>query len=223
MKIGEQIRNARIKAGFTQEQAANAIGVSRQTISNWENEKTYPDIVSVVRMSEKYEISLDLLLKGENTENAYLEYLEKSTDLVKSRSRLTQIILLSVYFGIWSVSLLSFWLFDGGADAFGYSIMWLWILLPVTTFSVSVFIGKNDYWGQWKWMLPVLFGCLYLLAEYGTFELANMIAFEKVNLPEFILLPVGAFFSLMGIGAGTGIAAVCRNEKKNRKKQRQRM
>ncbi len=39
---------------------------SRQTISNWETEKTYPDIISVVKMSDLYNVSLDLLLKGES-------------------------------------------------------------------------------------------------------------------------------------------------------------
>lgn len=47
MDIGNKIKNARIQAKLTQQQAAEAIGVSRQTISNWENGKTYPDIKSV--------------------------------------------------------------------------------------------------------------------------------------------------------------------------------
>lgn len=63
MDIGAKIRDARVKSGLTQEQAAEALSVSRQTISNWETGKTYPDIVSVVRMSDLYDISLDRLLK----------------------------------------------------------------------------------------------------------------------------------------------------------------
>ena len=59
MDIGTKIKNARISANLTQEQVAEALDVSRQTISNWENEKTYPDIVSVVKMSHLYNISLD--------------------------------------------------------------------------------------------------------------------------------------------------------------------
>ena len=41
------------------EQVAEILGVSRQTISNWENEKSYPDIISVIKMSECYDVSLD--------------------------------------------------------------------------------------------------------------------------------------------------------------------
>ncbi len=65
MDIGKKIQEARLKAKLTQEQSAEALGVSRQTISNWENEKTYPDIISVVKMSDLYSISLDRLLKEE--------------------------------------------------------------------------------------------------------------------------------------------------------------
>ena len=57
--IGSKIKAARIEKKLTQEQVAELLGVSRQTISNWENEKSYPDIISVIKMSEYYDISLD--------------------------------------------------------------------------------------------------------------------------------------------------------------------
>lgn len=59
MDIGSKVKSARINANLTQEQVADFLNVSRQTISNWENGKTYPDIVSVVKMSDLYNISLD--------------------------------------------------------------------------------------------------------------------------------------------------------------------
>ena len=52
MDIGSKIKKSRTDAKITQEQAAEALGISRQTISNWENEKSYPDIVSVLKMSD---------------------------------------------------------------------------------------------------------------------------------------------------------------------------
>ena len=63
MDIGTKIKDARSAAQLTQEQSAEALGVSRQTISNWENSKTYPDIVSIIKMSDLYGVSLDQLLK----------------------------------------------------------------------------------------------------------------------------------------------------------------
>lgn len=85
MELGKKLRQARQEAGLTQEQAAERLFVSRQTISNWENEKTYPDITSVVRLSDLYSISLDELLKGDSK---MLEHLEESTDIVKSNQKL---------------------------------------------------------------------------------------------------------------------------------------
>lgn len=52
MEIGKKLKNARIEAGLTQEKAAEKIDVSRQTISNWENEKSYPDIIPSLTLAE---------------------------------------------------------------------------------------------------------------------------------------------------------------------------
>ena len=85
MEIGKKLRNARTRSGFTQEKAAEQIGVARQTISNWENEKSYPDIVSVIRLSTLYSVSLDELLKGDEE---MIDHLEESTNIVNSNKKL---------------------------------------------------------------------------------------------------------------------------------------
>ena len=65
MEISIKMKEARIHSGLTQEQVAERIMVSRQTISNWENGKSLPDIVSIIKISDLYQISLDDLLKGD--------------------------------------------------------------------------------------------------------------------------------------------------------------
>ena len=85
MEIGKKLKNARVQSGMTQENVAEKINVSRQTISNWENEKSYPDIVSVIKLSDLYSISLDILLK-EDIE--MIEHLEESTNIVNSNKKL---------------------------------------------------------------------------------------------------------------------------------------
>lgn len=215
MDIGIKIKNARIKVRLTQEQAAEALGVSRQTISNWENNKTYPDIVSVVKMSDLYNISLDHLLKEEKSMSDYLGYLEESTNVVKSRNKFSELITIVVYLAIWALSLIVFWLFTSGSDAMGFGIMFMWVLLPVTTFVISLLIGKNNYWGKWKWLSVIAFGVMYMLAEYATFSTANMVAFGKINMPEFGMIPIGAIISLIGLGIGVGIHHLKSKGKKN--------
>ncbi len=202
MKIGEKLKQARKKSGYTQEQLAEQLGVSRQTISNWENDKFYPDIVSVIKLSDLCNISLDELLKGETPMNDYVKYLDESTNVVKSKRRLSQIVLTSVYLAIWAFAVLVFWCFTGEQDGIGYGLLYLWILLPLTTLVVSYLFGKSNAWGKLKWLYALGMGIMYMLAEYATFSLSNMVAFHHINLPDAMMIPVGAVISLLGIGAG---------------------
>lgn len=91
--IGSKIKRARLEKKLTQEQIAELLGVSRQTISNWENEKSYPDIISVIELSSLYSISLDDLLKGDER---MMEHLEESTNVVKSNQKLIGAIILNI-------------------------------------------------------------------------------------------------------------------------------
>ena len=93
MEIGKKLKDARMRSGFTQESVAEKVNVSRQTISNWENEKSYPDIISVIELSNLYSISLDELLKGDEK---MMEHLEESTNVVKSTRKLIGAILLNI-------------------------------------------------------------------------------------------------------------------------------
>ena len=102
MEIGKKLKNARIEAGLTQEKAAEKIDVSRQTISNWEQEKSYPDIISVIALSDLYSVSLDELLKGDQK---MAEHLEESTNVVKSNKKLTGAILLNIILMILLIAL----------------------------------------------------------------------------------------------------------------------
>lgn len=63
MKLGDKLKEARTKANLKQDELAERIGVSRQTISNWENNRSFPDIGSLLKLSDLYSISLDEMLK----------------------------------------------------------------------------------------------------------------------------------------------------------------
>ena len=65
MKLGEQIKKHRASLGLSQDALAGKVFVSRQSISNWENGKTYPDIGSLLLLSETFSVSLDTLIKGD--------------------------------------------------------------------------------------------------------------------------------------------------------------
>lgn len=65
MELGKQIKMHRQEAELSQEELDNRVYVSRQTILNWENDKSYPDVNSLVLLSEIFQISLDKLIKGD--------------------------------------------------------------------------------------------------------------------------------------------------------------
>ena len=93
MKIGDKLKNARLDKKLTQEEVAEKLFVSRQSISNWENNKTYPDIGNVIALSDLYQISLDELLKGSDN---FMKHLEESTDIVESNKKLIFIIVIAL-------------------------------------------------------------------------------------------------------------------------------
>ena len=114
MKIGVKLKEARLQAGLTQENVAEEFQVTRQTISNWETEKSFPDIVSVIKLSTLYNISLDKLLKGDEE---MIEHLEKSTNIVKSNQKLIIAIIANV------MMIIAFILFNGLIISNQYLIM----------------------------------------------------------------------------------------------------
>ena len=74
MNLGSQIKRYRNELHLSQEELAEKIFVSRQSVSNWENDKTYPDIKSLLLLSELFSVSLDTLIKGD------LEIMKKEID-----------------------------------------------------------------------------------------------------------------------------------------------
>ena len=83
--IGSKLKAARNALNLTQEEVAEKIQISRQTLSNWENEKTYPDIINIVKLSDLYQVSLDSLLKDDQKT---LEQMEMRRDIMKTNRRL---------------------------------------------------------------------------------------------------------------------------------------
>ncbi|GAA6237471.1 helix-turn-helix domain-containing protein [Apilactobacillus micheneri] len=75
MRFGERLKNARQNKELTQENAGVIFKVSRKTISSWETENSYPDINTLIKISNFYHISLDTLLKEDV---GMKEFLDKS-------------------------------------------------------------------------------------------------------------------------------------------------
>ena len=71
MNIADRIQILRKSKGISQEELADKIGVSRQSVSKWESEQSVPDIDKVIIMSDYFEVTTDYILKGiENEKQA---------------------------------------------------------------------------------------------------------------------------------------------------------
>lgn len=72
MNFSEKIKTQRKKLGLTQSDIAKKLFVTRQTVSSWENGKSYPDLNMLVKISDVYEVPVDALLKGDTELTEYL-------------------------------------------------------------------------------------------------------------------------------------------------------
>ncbi|MEY8371204.1 DUF3955 domain-containing protein [Aerococcaceae bacterium 50-4] len=95
MKFNEKIKEIRSNHGLTQEQFANQLNVTRQAVSNWENDRNLPDLEMIISIAEIFELSLDeLILGGSNMHNDITEKLIKDgSETRKAKLNLTSTII----------------------------------------------------------------------------------------------------------------------------------
>ncbi len=129
MEIGSRIKKHREKNNFSQEELAEKLYVSRQTISKWENNRVSPDLHNALMMSDIFNISLDELVKGERVRMH-----------VKEAKRTLYILL-----GVWVLLII----LSGLSVAFAFQGMethsWLWIIPSIfglLTLLVALWIEK---------------------------------------------------------------------------------
>lgn len=83
MNLGSNLYNARKKSGLSQEEVAEKLGVSRQTISKWETDETLPDIRQAKRLAGLYRLTLDDLIAFD----AEVEEIERTIDSISEETQ----------------------------------------------------------------------------------------------------------------------------------------
>ena len=139
MRIADKIKNARIQKGYTQEQVAENLFVSRQTISNWENGKSLPDILSIMRMSELYELSLDELMRGDR---ALLKKIEKDVRTAKAEKRIIKFAWISIVIG--TILIILGEIFEGNPLIDFMNGALPWILLGLMFLFAILYLHKEE-------------------------------------------------------------------------------
>lgn len=131
MELGKQIKKFRNELSLSQDALAEKVYVSRQTISNWENGKSYPDVNSLVLLSEVFDTSIDNLIKGD------VEIMKeqiKNEDKMEF-AKLSRIFTVLFIFAIITPIPLAHFL--------GYFGIGLWVILMAVTFYFAILVEKK--------------------------------------------------------------------------------
>ena len=103
MNFDKKISGLRKQNKMSQEEFAELFGVTRQTISSWENKKSYPDVETLIKISDKFAISLDTLLKEDK------ELVKNWNNKITLYKRLIVMLCLLIIIWILSSMLLAFY------------------------------------------------------------------------------------------------------------------
>lgn len=131
MELGNQIKKHRNELEISQEKLAEKIYVSRQSISNWENNKNYPDINSLIRLSEVFHVSLDILIKGdrEKMKKVISEKDRKDFDKVSN--------IYAILFGLLILTPMPLLYFLGKVG------IMIWVILAVVSMYIAFSVEKK--------------------------------------------------------------------------------
>lgn len=198
MEINKCLKEERIKNNITQEQLAEELGVSRQTISSWENGKSYPDIVSIIKLSDLYNISLDQLLKEDKQ---LINNMQTNMDVVKSnKSVIFYIIVGIILFG--GIYALQTFVNIPKIDNLILNILVLVIFFIsilhylLTKLNVSNFLNKKT---SNKTIIKILTAVVFIISLFGLFPLIDLFTnvqwqIKTIRVIIIILLAVFWFF-----------------------------
>ena len=135
MELAKQIKKYRTEFSLSQDELAQKLYVSRQTVSNWENGKSSPDIKSVVLMSYIFNISVDEFLKGSYEEVKEIVFKEDREDFEKNTAIMAVIMLICV---------VSLWPLVHFFDKWGIAV-WVSLYLVLVYFAVKVEKYKKKF------------------------------------------------------------------------------
>ena len=106
MNFSEQIKKIRVDKGITQQEMANNLGISRQAISKWENDRNLPDIEMIIKIAQVFNLTLDeLILGGIDMNNMTEKLIKDGSENNRIKMNLT---LVKLGIGLFSLSVIFF-------------------------------------------------------------------------------------------------------------------
>ncbi len=153
MDFGQQVKSIREKENLTQEQFAMKLNVTRQAVSNWENNKNLPDIGMLILMSDVFHLSLDELIKGGNQSmnNMTEKIINDGSETKKARYNMISTLV-------------------------GVGLLLLGILLIVIKGLSVEYVDAEGYLHENFFLLPIGFFCMFCgLISFSTIGIREIV------------------------------------------------
>jgi transcriptional regulator with XRE-family HTH domain len=142
--FAETIKDVRNAAGLTQEQFAARLGVTRQAVSNWENDRNLPDIEVVIAISQTFGVSLDeLILGGEDMGQGNGKRDDMADSLIRDGSE-----------GRWMRMSLAM-------SIVGAVLLIVGVVLMVAAENSVSYVDATGLLHESFWLVPVSYGCMF--------------------------------------------------------------
>ena len=239
MHFGKRLKILRTKSGLTQEECAERLGVTRQTLSAWETGRSHPDVRVAAEIAELFAVPFDSLIpdaaekppapaenaagtegegppaSAEDTANAAAGGKTAAGEdrSAEKKRRLTVYLSVLVYLTVWAAVVASFWLLRS-AGSIDYPVLASALLLLGVTLAASFLIGLDKVWLRTKWLFALFFGFFYFLTGVLTRDLSALLTRGTFPAPQCIHLLPGVLVSAVGIVLGESLRVLRKIRKK---------
>ena len=140
MELGRIIKKSRKELNMTQQEGAEKLNISRQTLSNWEIGKNYPDVFMLLKLADFYSLSLDTMLRGDES---LMKKIESDAKQLHFFKELPFYLIIDIFLVVFSFVLL--FLIKGSTKTLSLVLPWQ-IILSVASFSMLfIFLSRNSH------------------------------------------------------------------------------
>ena len=182
MTFGKTLKERRSQLDLTQQEVAKKLYISRQTISNWENGKSYPDLDMLIKISDVYHVSIDSLLKGD-------QELKKSLDTQKVESILLPMEYIPLLLNI-ATAILTFLVPKNIWVVFvGLELNLIGLALSITNERINSYISGNEKAGKYFVKLLAIMSIIVIATSvilYFIFGVKTLLKILDITIIIFI-------------------------------------
>lgn len=190
MTFGKTLKERRSQLDLTQQEVAKKLYISRQTISNWENGKSYPDLDMLIKISDVYQVSIDSLLKGD-------QELKKSLDTQKVESILLPMEYIPLLLNI-ATAILTFLAPKNIWVIFvGLGLNLIGLALSITNERINSYISGNEKAGKYFVKLLAIMSIIVIAASVILYFIFGVKTLLKILDITIIILIIACVFLLI--------------------------